>query len=87
MFALKFINKKSFKKFLTSLLMLLILTSCVSKKEILYLQDIEKIASIDQPMFSTPVIQPNDILNINVTAFDMEAAAPFNLILPARTPQ
>jgi len=67
--------------------MLSILTSCVSKKEILYLQDIEKIASNNEAMFSNPVIQPNDILSINVTAFDMEAAAPFNLVLPARMAQ
>src|SRR5690606_34057286 len=31
-----------------------------------------------------PDIRPNDILIINVAAFDMEAAAPFNLVQPAR---
>jgi polysaccharide export outer membrane protein len=87
MFVRNYINKKLFGKYLTSFLMLSIFTSCVSKKEILYLQDIEKIEANKESMFSNPVIQPNDILTINVTAFDMEAAAPFNLILPARTPQ
>lgn len=87
MFELSLSIKKSFRKILLSLLILSTLASCVSKKEILYLQDIEKLAGNSDAMFSTPVIQPNDILSINVTAFDMEAAAPFNLIMPARTVQ
>lgn len=80
-------NKKSFLKILSSLILVFILGSCVSKKEILYLQDIQKIANNEQALFSSPVIQPNDILSINVTTFDMEAAAPFNIIMPARTVQ
>jgi len=77
----------AFKKLLLSLILLSTLASCVSKKQILYLQDIEKMAANSEAMFSTPVIQPNDVLSISVTAFDMEAAAPFNLIMPARTVQ
>ncbi len=87
MFILKFIIKKPIRKLLSMLLMISVLASCVSKKEILYLQDIETIASNQEALYSTPVVQPNDILLINVTAFDMEAVAPFNLIMPARTAQ
>tara|TARA_R110002072_G_scaffold199405_4_gene357051 strand:+ start:29078 stop:29875 length:798 start_codon:yes stop_codon:yes gene_type:complete len=87
MFVLNILIKKSFRKFLLFTIILSTLASCVSKKEILYLQDIEKMAANSDPMFSTTAIQPNDILSINVTAFDMEAAAPFNLIMPARTVQ
>lgn len=87
MFVLNILIKKSFRKFLLFTIILSTLASCVSKKEILYLQDIEKMAANSDPMFSTTAIQPNDILSISVTAFDMEAAAPFNLIMPARTVQ
>ncbi|MEX0997854.1 MAG: polysaccharide biosynthesis/export family protein [Flavobacteriaceae bacterium] len=87
MFIKNSVTKTAFRKFLLSIIILSTLASCVSKKEILYLQDIEKMAANGEAMFSKPVIQPNDILSINVTAFDMEAAAPFNLIMPARTVQ
>ncbi|MCR9183143.1 MAG: polysaccharide biosynthesis/export family protein [Flavobacteriaceae bacterium] len=87
MFELNIFIEKSFRKLLLFTIILSTLASCVSKKDILYLQDIEKMATNSDAMFSTPVIQPNDILSINVTAFDMEAAAPFNLIMPARTVQ
>lgn len=74
-------------RFSNILVIFLLLTSCVSKKEIIYLQDIENIASKTEPLYSTTVIQPNDILNINVSAFDMEAVAPFNIITPIRPQQ
>jgi len=69
------------------ILMALLLTGCASKKDILYLQDIEKIAANQQEMYANPVIRPNDILLINVSAADMEVAMPFNLLAPARNLQ
>ncbi len=87
MFTKNLFIKLVLKKFLLSLIIVSTLVSCVSKKDILYLQDIDKMATNGDAMFSTTAIQPNDILSINVTAFDMEAAAPFNLIMPARTVQ
>tara|TARA_R110000850_G_scaffold277086_1_gene422384 strand:- start:119470 stop:120273 length:804 start_codon:yes stop_codon:yes gene_type:complete len=74
-------------KFSATLVLFLLLTSCVSKKEIIYMQDIESITSNTEKLYSTTVIQPNDILNINVSAFDMEAVAPFNLIMSTRPQQ
>jgi len=69
------------------ILMALVLTGCASKKDILYLQDIEKIAANQQEMYANPVIRPNDILMINVSAEDMEVAMPFNLLAPAQNMQ
>lgn len=62
----------------------LLLTSCASKKDILLLQDIETIAFQTDEMYSNPVIRPNDILIITVSAADMDAVMPFNLMMPAR---
>jgi polysaccharide export outer membrane protein len=66
------------------LCLMLLISSCASKKDILYLQDYERIASMTTDNFEPLVIRPNDILLINVASFDMEAAAPFNLVQPAR---
>ncbi len=74
-------------RFSPILVILLLLTSCVSKKEIIYLQDIENIKNNTEKLYSTTIIQPNDMLNINVSAFDMEAVAPFNLLMSSRAPQ
>jgi polysaccharide export outer membrane protein len=75
-------KKRYFLPFL--IFLMLIITSCASKKDILYLQDYERIATMTTGNFEPLVIRPNDILLINVASFDMEAAAPFNLIQPSR---
>ncbi len=55
----------------------LILSSCASKKEILYFQDADYY--IPQEIYYESVkIQPNDILNITVSALVQETAAPYN---------
>lgn len=61
-----------------------LISSCASRKEIVYLQDIESITAISEAHYNIPTIRPNDILIINVSTFDMEAAQPFNLVMPAR---
>jgi polysaccharide biosynthesis/export protein len=48
------------------------------------MQDIKTVAGMTTDNYSPPAIRPNDILIINVAAFDMDAAAPFNLVQPAR---
>lgn len=54
-----------------------ILQSCSTKKQILYVQDI-----VDNEnstfTFTESIIQPNDILDINITALVPEAAIPYN---------
>jgi polysaccharide export outer membrane protein len=58
-------------------LIFILVGSCASKKEILYMQD-----SNDYPktslQFSSPKIQPNDILKIDVGALVQETALPYN---------
>lgn len=60
------------------LIILLIFSSCVSKKEIVYFQNDE----IDQSKVSNSyktIIKPDDVLQITITALDIEAVRPFNL--------
>ena len=69
-------------KFLNSYLFFLIvlfLFSCTSKKEILYLQDIENVA-VGSINYDSPLIQPNDILKITVDSgiASIEALMPYN---------
>ncbi|MFT3795417.1 polysaccharide biosynthesis/export family protein [Flavobacterium sp.] len=66
----------------TKLLLLLVpvfLFSCASKKDIVYMQDIEKAKSYDSSLTFEPVLQPDDLLSIIVSTESEEIAAPFNL--------
>lgn len=59
-------------------LLLLVITSCVSKKEIVYFQN----GTIDQSMVSNnykTIFKADDLLQITVSALDLEAVQPFNL--------
>ncbi|WP_339627082.1 polysaccharide biosynthesis/export family protein [uncultured Winogradskyella sp.] len=62
---------------ITSLLVLLLMSSCASKKDILYMQDAE---SLDGAVlnYTDPTIQPNDILKITVASAMPEAALLYN---------
>lgn len=57
----------------------LVLTSCVSKKEIIYLNDLNPNENTNF-QWSDVVLQPNDILSVKITAEDLTLAAPYNLI-------
>ena len=59
-------------------LMIMLLTSCASKKNVLYFQDADKYASIDITQLETK-IQVNDILSITVSALVPETAIPYNI--------
>lgn len=55
-----------------------VLSSCVSKKDIVYFQNDQ----IDQSKFSNSyktVFKPDDLLEITISALDLEAVKPFNL--------
>lgn len=54
-------------------------TSCVSKKEMIYFQEVDGVKISETIVNYEPKIQKGDILNINVSAIDAMAAAPFNL--------
>jgi len=56
---------------------LLVMASCASKKDILYLQDAD-VNSISNISYQSTTIQPNDILKITVETLVPEAAIPYN---------
>lgn len=55
------------------------IVSCSQQKNIVYYQNIEQLATNSDQNTYDPVIQPDDLLLIIVSAEDAEAAAPFNL--------
>lgn len=61
--------------------LLIFLQSCVSKREILYLQDMDSNPAMEVAT-NTTTLQPNDILKIEVGALMPEAALPYNKIAP-----
>lgn len=61
-----------------SFLCLLILTSCSTKKDILYFQDY-KTNQNSEIQYIAPKIQVNDILSIRVSAIIAESVIPFNV--------
>ncbi|MFN7913016.1 MAG: polysaccharide biosynthesis/export family protein [Bacteroidota bacterium] len=58
------------------LIMLAVLTGCLSSKKVIYFQN--SIPSAEQNKNYTPTIKPDDLLNILVTSMDAEASKPFN---------
>jgi polysaccharide export outer membrane protein len=61
-----------------SLFILLILQSCMTRKEVLYVQDINAYANSNVPYVATK-IQPNDILKIDISDLNPVVTAPFNI--------
>ena len=61
------------------LLLVSLLFGCSSKKDILYVQDIDR-ANSAELHFDTPTIQANDILKITVGALEPSAAIPYNKV-------
>tara|TARA_R100000935_G_scaffold51501_1_gene78021 strand:- start:153 stop:947 length:795 start_codon:yes stop_codon:yes gene_type:complete len=55
------------------------LFSCVSKKEIAYFQGLENVQQQANTLKNSLEIKSNDLLTISVSAYNMEAAMPFNL--------
>lgn len=73
--------KRTAIKILFTVFLLQLVASCTSKKEIVYFQNLpEELAQLDSVQNNFR-IKPNDILNINVTAYDPSAVKPFNLVL------
>jgi polysaccharide export outer membrane protein len=64
-------------KYYFSLLCGFLMCSCVSKKEIFYVQDVDAYADTAIP-YTNSKIQPNDILSIRVVALVAETAIPYN---------
>lgn len=69
-----------FLRFFQILACLLLVTSCVSRKEIVYFQGLETAGStLEMNAQKSLHIKPNDLLTITVSAAEQEAAMPFNL--------
>lgn len=60
-------------------LLIFLLQSCVSKKQVLYVQDINAI-DITEVTSSEYTFQENDILKIDVTSIEMKASIPYNKV-------
>jgi len=61
------------------ILLILILQSCVSKKQVLYVQDLIN-TDVSKVSSSFNTFQENDIIKIDVSSMEMKASAPFNKI-------
>ncbi len=55
------------------------MTSCSTKKEILYFQNPEKLTSMEKMKNFEPVFEVNDILHIKVSSMNEEVAVPFQM--------
>lgn len=64
---------------LSILSFILLLASCASNKKIQYFQEVEGVTVKDTLLNFEPIIEVGDMLSINVSATDAEAALPFNL--------
>ena len=65
------------KHILFLLLILVLLSSCATKKEIIYFQDAELLDSQLNGQTFEPVIESNDILNISISSMNEEVLVPF----------
>lgn len=70
----------NYKKYSSlTIVFLLFFCSCVSKKELLYLQDIQNYNN-SEVISSQNILQENDILKIDVTSLEMSASIPYNKV-------
>lgn len=60
-----------------SFILVLLLASCATKKEILYFQNTEGLTELADMQIFEPVVEMNDVLHINVTSLNAEVVAPF----------
>lgn len=60
------------------------LFSCASPKNVLFFQDIDKLEQYSITQQNNPTIREDDLLIITVSAPDMEAVRPYNLMIETR---
>ena len=73
------ITLQLFKKISSAFIIIGLLQSCVSKKQMLYLQDLDTVNS-QEVTYNNHTLQVDDILKISVGALVPEAALPYNNI-------
>ncbi len=74
-------------KFLLLILIMGLGASCVPRKKIVYFQDLDQRKALVDGIQNRFKIQPNDLLSIVVSAYDLNAVRPFNLITESRPSQ
>lgn len=57
----------------------ILLTSCATKKEVVYFQNTSSFETIVDKNSFTPKFKVDDLVNIHVSTLDIEASVPFNL--------
>ena len=67
------------KTFIYIGIVVILLTSCVSREKVVYYQNIDKNPELYTKQFKT-TIQPDDLLMIVISAQDPTAASPYNLV-------
>lgn len=65
------------RKIFTALTLILLATSCATKKEIIYFQDAEILNERSNSQTFEPIIENNDILHIAVSSMNEEVLTPF----------
>src|SRR6056297_381826 len=71
---------KYMKFLLLSSLVLVVLASCATKKEVVYFQDAQDYETIVSDNTANNKFKINDIVDITISTLDAEASLPFNLI-------
>ena len=72
-------SPSNLKKFILFFSLILLLASCGTKQDIVYFQDVD-LMGVSKPIKNySPIIQPADLLTINVSALDFDAVRSFNL--------
>lgn len=74
-------SRQQFSKFIFFLVGMFVITSCASRKEIVYFQDYERLPNMAAPEDFVAEIEVNDVLRIDVSSMNEELAAPFQLNL------
>ncbi len=78
-------------RFFTKILVLIFLgsicVSCVSSEKLVYFQDLSEGQMLLDTIQKSSKIQPDDLLSIVVSAYDLNAVRPFNLISETRPTQ
>lgn len=74
------------RAFIFSLFLSLFISSCGTKKDIIYFQNIDEVIKENKDLFKSPKIQTGDLLSINVSSYNMESTIPFNLTVTANLP-
>lgn len=74
------INSNSYPhlmKYCLFIILIFLISSCSTRKEIVYFQDAESLEGYENIMDYEPVIEENDVLRINVSSMNEEVVRPF----------